>query len=258
MRATHYSKVFCFAGSIAVMGMSANAAHTTHPGYSAKGGTLAATQWNLICDPANVISGSMTTNYSQDLTQATLNSVTAEPGFEITDVQVEVNGDGTFVLDYPQNVGTTFVSLTGISHETGFIQVSFQPFQNPNFQSTGFASPLLTADTNTHIVTFDSLPGNTIATFTNMGDPGQANGGHFSSADQYTVDNGDGTTTTYSADPTSLNYPQPRTVYSDGFVGQGGIAPETASVTLLPEPASAGVLMVGGIVAAGLRRRRTR
>ena len=260
MRFRRVSLAVGFAGSILLAGGTANAAHTSHPGYSAKGGSVSATQWNLLCDPANAIYGSTTTDYHTDLGVAALNSITAAPGFEIDDIYVEVNGDGQFAQELgPFPIDTTSVPITGlIGSEVGYVQVDWSNYQlstqKPGGLSRTAALPI--TDTDTHTVTFDNISGNPLATatFTNYGDAGYSNpGGIFPNADQYTLDNGDGTTTTYSADPNSTNYPQPGTVYSDGTVGLGGIASETVTLALLPEPSLVGCLGFGSLL---LRRRR--
>jgi hypothetical protein len=173
--------------------VTAKAARLGHPTYSAAASTTAQRQINLVSDPVAAETGSTSTLY--DPTVANINTITAEPGFQISEVDVLINdGEGTSVEQFANlPVGTTSFVITPESDdvlaaalssvpsstyrtsldgpETGAVQVFWSPFGSGSQVSTEAASvkPAVSgnnlrgiggADVNTHIITFDDVSSN--------------------------------------------------------------------------------------------------
>lgn len=142
--------------TVALLAVNAQAARLGHPKYSAAGATPAQKQWNLLCDPTGAVSGSTSTEYNPLI--ANLDTITAWPGFEITEVDVAVvdldsdsgysvdqfflpPGTTTFVLTADDEsddavvapttqptTGTTYTASLDGDVEIGAVQVFWAPF----------------------------------------------------------------------------------------------------------------------------------
>jgi hypothetical protein len=109
------------------------AAKLGHPGTSVKGATTAQNQVNLISDPsAGVTNGTITSLYDPSiLTLAPVAdngatefaSVTAEPGFAIDQIVIQVT-NGYYTLSFPPTSGTDIVLPNGLT-QVGAVQVSW-------------------------------------------------------------------------------------------------------------------------------------
>jgi hypothetical protein len=152
---------FVIAATIGLLAVNANAARLGHPSYSASGATPAQKQWNLLCDPPAAVSGSTSTQYNPEI--AALDTITAWPGFELTEVDVAVvdldsdsgysvdqfflpPGTTTFVLvpgdddtddaviapaaatTQPTTTGTTYTGSLNGDVEIGAVQVFWAPY----------------------------------------------------------------------------------------------------------------------------------
>lgn len=238
-----------FAAVVGLCGLQVSASRLGHAGFSTKGATAAATQWNLICDPQYAEFGRTTTAYS-GLGIATINSILPESPFKITDLEVQLlrttnltpfyvdfkpDANGVIVADHSR-----FFDSSGVPGiDAGFLQVSWElaDINNPPPNAT---------DDNTHMMVFDNLSGNTreSATFLDYADPGIANGGHSLLPDFYSgvITNPDGSSSpfTYSGDPTSPDFTPFET------------NPQTLVVGT-PEPSSMALVGLAGV---GLLKRR--
>ena len=183
---------------------SAKAARLGHPAYSASGATASQTQWNLVCDPAGAISGSTSTSYDPNV--ASLNTITAAPGFQIDKVVIVFQGEGPFAQTFgPFPPGTPSFSLPADTFsQWGLVQVYWSPLviasaipaaavsgkspTNGNGDDKGGGDGK-GDDVVTHFITFDSVnpnpPPGLAATFTNFASA--PNNIYGVNADSYTV-----------------------------------------------------------------------
>ena len=202
---------------LAIASLTTTAAHAArlgHPQYSAAGATASQKQWNLLCDPPAAVSGSTSTLYDPSI--AALNTITAWPGFELDEVDVIINGEGSFDQQFFLPPGTTqfvivpagaaFVQTVGTVYyaslegsEVGAVQVFWSPFQTVTpAASVTTQKPLdRHSDVNTHIITFDNVSGKTkqVATFTNYANGNTNFPNYFPTPDSYS-----GPGFTYTAD----------------------------------------------------------
>jgi hypothetical protein len=130
-------KLLCLVGLTGVMSFESGAfaAKLGHAGTSVKGATTPQNQVNLIADPADG-SGTITSLYNQDPVQGDVLSiadVTAEPGFAITEVDVQTsNGYDTFTYSPAQTNedGAIPIDLPKKAVQAGAVQVSYVPDPN--------------------------------------------------------------------------------------------------------------------------------
>lgn len=232
-------------------GSRLDAGHTSHPSYSAKGATPSITAYNLICDPAGATSLSATTLYYP--ADASIDTIDALSGFQLDAINVEYDtGDGPGIASFtfgPGIFSAGFLPSSFPGPELGAVQVFLSSCSGCG--TPGGDAP---GDTNTHMLSFVAVGSATSTTFTDMGDPGQAAGGIFPTADSYqgmAVNPADPTGPLvpfyYTANPN----PNPSDPSSQStFNGQNipnGIDSESASIALSPEPSSMALILVGAI-----------
>jgi hypothetical protein len=235
-------------------GVWVQAARLGHPGYSAKGATAAQKQWNILADPVDAESGSTSVIYPRLV--AGLAEVDAEPGFELTEINIVLEHNvshtdftfstGTLPADTTQFIPTLQdLEDPGYSNPTTFLPSAIQPgYLQVFWQATGGATDTDPSDDGVldFNVLFNNLTSdpNEQATFTVYADPGTANGGQFATPDSYT-DNQDNT---YSADDINL---------ADSIDGNNVVVDLPVAV---PEPGAPALLGCSTIGLLLLRRRR--
>ena len=182
--------------------MTARAARLGHPAYSAAAATTAQRQINLTCDPVGAETGSTSTIY--DPSVANINTITAAPGFEITEVDVLVGGDGTypeqFIITDPNITSfviqanddalasaiatgspTTYYADLGGAPEAGAVQVFWAPLGSTppgggeisevvaapaSVKASARGGGSAVGDVVTHVITFDNVSTATTGTTT--------------------------------------------------------------------------------------------
>jgi hypothetical protein len=234
-----------------VGGVSAQAARLGHPGYSAKGATAAQNQWNILADPTDAESGSTSVIYPRGV--AGLAEVDAEPGFEITEINIVLEHNVSHT-DFTFSSGavdeTTFVPSPedledpGYSNPSTYLPAAIQPgYLQVFWQATGGTTD---SDPNGDVDDFDVLFNNLTtdpneqATFTVYADPGTAEGGQFVTPDSYTDNQGN----TYSASDINI---------ADDTDGDNVVVDLPVAV---PEPGAPALLGCSAMGLLLVRRRR--
>jgi hypothetical protein len=256
-----------FAGAIALASDGAFGARLGHAGTSVKGATNAQNQVNLISDPPDAQSGTITSTYDPSI--LSISTVTAEPGFFINQVVVQTtNGYDTFGFGDSSDV--TIGALDGA--EVGAVQVSFDP--DPS--TTPIQVPDGVDDSGntiygdlTHFISFNLTdsglaqeqagtptdPLTTVVTDTASlggGDPGTGDNsvGTFAAEDTYTTVDG----TSYNADGTTTN-PDGSAGPDQTFENSSDDVAVVAPSNVTPEPSSACLLGISGMLLLVRRRR---
>jgi hypothetical protein len=256
------ASVICSALSIASFAGAAQGAALLHPKYSANlSSNKAVRQQQLLCDPQGVTAGSTTTDYNPDV--SSIDTITAEPGFGITAVYVDVvNGDGVKPIDVYSGaaVGSVDIGQSGggsseISDDvaglgsytqSGEMQVFWEAVstEQTDIAETG-------ADENTDYLTFDYLPSSDSvnATYENFG-AGPKDDVYEPDYLEGYLPSCPGMLTIYSLNPKSPYY------YAAGFGSASASGPLVPVVTVNPEPASTALLAVGCLALVGRRKRQ--
>jgi hypothetical protein len=245
------ASAICSAISIGWFAGTVQGAALLHPGYSANlSSNKAIRQQQLLCDPQGVTAGSTTTDYNPSV--SSIDTVTAEPGFGIVGVYVDViSGDGVKDIDAYSGaaVGSVDLDTSGVLDgytQSGEMQVFWRAVttEQTDIAETG-------ADENTDYLTFDYLPSNdsVVATYENFG-AGPKNDVDQPDFLEGYAPNCPNMLTIYSLDPKSPYY------YAAGFGSCTVSGPLVPVVTADPEPASTVLLAASCLGLLGRRKRQ--
>jgi hypothetical protein len=243
------ASAICSAISVGWIAGMAQGAALGHPGYSANlSSNKAIKQQQLLCDPQGVTAGSTTTDYNPAV--SSIDTVTAEPGFGITAVYVDVDS-GNSVKDIDAYsgaaVGSVDLDTSGVLNsytQSGEMQVFWEAVssEQTDIAETG-------ADENTDYLTFDYLPSSdsVVATYENFG-AGPKNDVFAPDYLEGYAPSCPGMITIYSLNPKSPYY------YAAGFGSASVSGPLSPVVSINPEPASTALLAVSCVGLLGRRR----